>query len=513
VVAAGAYFYFAAGSGGSGSGNASTNANQAWAAGTTNTYNGQVNLNGVMVATNANNVINGNGQVSIFTFGAYGDEVTITNGLFTSGSSAMRTLTAQFTAADVGKNVEAFGIGANGPYIATAATINAFVNSTNVTLSVTASTTITNTRVDYGHDDTPAFNLAVGFSATNGATIIIPAANYFIDGLFTPVPNTTPGCYSQIQLPIYNLETNMMRTVSLVGSIPPAWNVNNIQGDYQPMSTNGVILVSSRIPPNVATNNASRNFTMLGIPTPTISQWGFSALHLNLENLTCRTYNQNQTTPLDLGYVGTVTARNILIDSGTPGSALVAPTNYYVYAFISPRANNWAVQRLDNIIVLGHTCAFLLSEHVDGNNLSAFLCFNGVEFPGSYHSIAISRLGTYECRTPIYASGASNPSNQVVQIGEWNVENGSLTNTLSWANTTYSIYDEGNNLRGWLGFNGVTAGVGFAAGMTNNVGATNVYIFGLYNSRPIQAPGAFIGSVAGLTQTMTFTNGILYKSQ
>lgn len=398
--------------------------------------------------------------ISVNALGAFGDEQTITDAVMLATSANIFSKSMPFAPADSGKAVEMFGIGSNGTNGAVSLTILSYINASNVTASAAATFSTTN-RMDWGHDDTIYWSNAVQQAAISGQVITAIPSRYFIDGAFNAVPNTSPQGYAQLTVPIISIDSAVMRTVEIDGFMEPAWNLNNIQGDSQPMSTNGVVLISSRYPPHPTVTPEID--CMLGVPTPTTVGQTITAVNLVLKNITVRGYNQCKTTLIDAGYIGTLTAQNILIDGGTLLSGLTVSDGLPTYGLVVPRVNNWADTRLDNIIVFGLQTAFNLSEHVDANQIQGVCCHTGVELPGSFHAINISRLITQECQNGIYASGGNSGfPNQAISISEWDYENANFSGRLAYLNTVNSIYDSGTYINGFVGYHGVTAGSGWA---------------------------------------------------
>ena len=409
-------------------------------------------------------------------YGAIGDGQIISNASFNASSATLTVPSARFTTADVGKSVEAFGIGSSGALIPTHTTIISYISSTQVTFGVTSANTISNTRVDYGHDDTAAVNAALVDSTTMGIPILCPAKTYFIDGAFTVVPSSTPTAYAQLQLPIRSLSTNTMATVAIYGSIPPAPDWNNIPDEPQPPTTNVTIFLSSRMPPQLT------NCCVLGIPTPvTTNAFQFSALRVVIKNSIWRTINCPQTTPLDFSYVGQLDIKGVVIDTGNIASLLNNPTNAFSYGIKSPRISNWALVLMDDIEVIGYQTAFQLSEHVVAGLLSSELCVHGIEFAGAPHDLIIQRFLCQETANPIWAS-AFFGEDQTINIMSFDVENGKFTNgvpagvNLAWANTTNTIYDPNNHLYGMVNYHGATAFVGLDPSLSWT-GMNNLHVF------------------------------------
>nr|WP_159059617.1 hypothetical protein [Streptomyces antibioticus] len=124
-------------------------------------------------------------NVKAAAYGAVGDGKVRTDGAMTSGSAVLTCSTsAPFTAGDVGKRVMVKGAGPTGVTTLTG-TISAFTSSTSVTLSASASTTVTNAVVLWATDDTTAIqnaiNDAVTWATANGgaARVFIPISSGF----------------------------------------------------------------------------------------------------------------------------------------------------------------------------------------------------------------------------------------------------------------------------------------------------------------------------------------------
>jgi len=104
-------------------------------------------------------------------YGARGDAITVTDGAISSGSAHFTSAVAAFGAADAGKAIAVSGAGSGGD--ALVALISAVTSPTNVTLSVTASTTVSRARADYGTDDTAAVRSCIQHSTLLGGRCTI----------------------------------------------------------------------------------------------------------------------------------------------------------------------------------------------------------------------------------------------------------------------------------------------------------------------------------------------------
>lgn len=135
---------------------------------------GDITMSGILQAK----LQDAGGQVfNVKAFGAKGDTKTVNNGAITIGTPTLTSATAGFTSADTGKTFIVRGAGSAGvPLVAT----GTYVNSTTITLSVNASVTVTDARVDYGTLDIGAFNSATAAIPSTGGVLLIPPGNYML---------------------------------------------------------------------------------------------------------------------------------------------------------------------------------------------------------------------------------------------------------------------------------------------------------------------------------------------
>lgn len=113
--------------------------------------------------------------------GIVGDGVRNTDGAISASSNSFTSASASFTADDVGKSIVINGAGASGVSLST--TIAAYVSATNVTLTATASTTVSGAIYCYGTDNTTAINtLITSVNAAHGGTIMFSPGLYCVTG-------------------------------------------------------------------------------------------------------------------------------------------------------------------------------------------------------------------------------------------------------------------------------------------------------------------------------------------
>src|SRR6266545_1151526 len=112
-------------------------------------------------------------------YGAKGDGQVVSDGAMTSGSATLTSATANFSSADVGKLVLVKDA-LTGPNTLSG-TITGFTSATQVTLSVSATRTVSNATVFWGTDDKSAVNTAISDAAAlnpGGAMIQFDAGRF-----------------------------------------------------------------------------------------------------------------------------------------------------------------------------------------------------------------------------------------------------------------------------------------------------------------------------------------------
>jgi hypothetical protein len=111
------------------------------------------------------------GQIfNVKAYGAKGNLTRLTDGAMTAGSATLTNSTsAPYQTTDVGKLVAVTGAGASGVLLVT--TIQAYVSSSQVTLAVSASTTVSGAVTYYGTDDSAAFQTAINAAGAVGGSV------------------------------------------------------------------------------------------------------------------------------------------------------------------------------------------------------------------------------------------------------------------------------------------------------------------------------------------------------
>jgi hypothetical protein len=196
-------------------------------------------------------------------------------------------------------------------------------------------------------------------------------------------------------------------------------------------------------------------------------------------NLTFRTYDNPQTTPLNLSKVGQAEIENCVVDTGTGGGAQSQPT-HNAAGIIMPENNNWVISRIRNVDVRGYNVGYQLYEHSDVDDARVWMCNYGWYFPGSTHGIHMGATVTTACTRGVI----SGPTGGWVQRLDWSsyqaehsiLSINSFVGDSTWANTVVDFADTNSVLRGIIHFATVSSGVGASDTLTV-LGTTNVTFY------------------------------------
>lgn len=121
-----------------------------------------------------------NEKINVKEYGALGDGKSVADAAITTGTPNLSSVTAGFVVTDVGKTVVVIGAGVAGAPLVT--TILSWQNSSAVTLSINASTTVSNAKLYWGTNDTAAFQNAINAAQTRGAIVEVspPDSGFYI---------------------------------------------------------------------------------------------------------------------------------------------------------------------------------------------------------------------------------------------------------------------------------------------------------------------------------------------
>lgn len=318
-------------------------------------------------------------------------------------------------------------------------------------------------------DDTVAFQAAIDSLTNNGVggTIIIPDGRYLINGAFTESTGAKSGItHSQLHLPVRDLTSQTICPITIRGVTDPTLNTVWTVGSLPAVNTNGAIIISTNIP-------ADPSYTIIGGAAPTGASLDLTAVYLKLERLTFRTYDNPQTSPLNLGNIGQAAVRDCTVDTGTSAGNQSQPTHAAV-GIVMPKINNWVISEIHNVDVRGYMVGYELNEHSDVDDARVWICVYGWHFPGGTHGIHMGHTVTTGCTYGVIGGPAGFV--QRLDWGMYAVEHSILPGGSAWANTVADFTDTNSTLRGIINFAAVDSGVG-AVDTFTIINTTNVAFF------------------------------------
>lgn len=319
-------------------------------------------------------------------------------------------------------------------------------------------------------DDTAAFQSAIDSLTNNGVggTIIVPDGIYLINGAFTEASGSISGLnHSQLHLPVRSLINQTICPITIRGITDPTLNTVWNSGVLPVINTNGAIILSTNIP-------ADPSYSIIGSAAPSGDTINQTAVYLKLERLAFRVYDNPQTSPLNLQYVGQVAIRDCTVDTGQPGGQQSQPTHASV-GIVMPAINNWVISEIHNVDVRGFDVGYELNEHSDVDDARVWMCNKGWYFPGGTHGIRMGHTVTSGCTIGVVGG----PTGGFIQRLDWEmyaVEHSVLPGGGAWANTVADFWDTNNVLRGIVNFASVDSGVGGGDTFTVN-NTTNLAFF------------------------------------
>lgn len=369
-------------------------------------------------------------------------------------------------------------------------------------------------------NDLSAIQQAVNFaSSTGGGNIYFPCGNYFVTGNLTNATGTSASLNkSLISLPVVNVTNQKQMRIAFIGCQPPSWNTNWTT-DLQPLSTAGTIISTTK-------TSANATDSIIGNAGPGGSEGNVNGLGLYIRNITFRTYDNPQITPINCGWMGNCDISQVEVDTGTVLGNISQPT-HGAYGIIMPYSNNWTNNPINDVNIMAYNTDISMSEHTTANDLNLWSSPICIQLPGSYHALYIGRVLLTGCGEEINADGTNpgpgSPQNQYLVISEMATEHTAQTGGRTWMNTTEDLNDPSNFVYGSINFLSVTSNIGTTATFTKNGGA-NVSLYNMFLNTDTNLTGLGIsttttgtpfalGSGANAvnisgTATSTFSHGI-----
>ncbi len=373
---------------------------------------------------------------NVLDYGAKPDGNRVFDGAMTSGHDTIISATAPFTAGDVGKCVIIPGAGAAGVDLPT--TITTFISSSKVLTAANAGTTVSADTVNYGTDNTVAFQAAItADSAVVGGEVWVPTGVYLFNGALT-----NGNCILHIPIisPAAALDKRMRITIE--GESGNSF-LTMLRPSDGPSGHSGVVLMPITTGSGSAPalfggviNNASyatlKNFRIL-VP-PNKNNGGPSIGGIDFYNL--------YSAELD----------NIMVEQDGAIYNLVQPTNE-VAGIIMPKTGVDIFNYASNCAVAGFKYGWVTSDHFHGVNTSVEACVNAYVFPLSAYAGVFNHATVHWCTHVIYAPqdtilGGVPPGLAYCNFDLLNVENLPIPGIYTWANFVDIVNDSANNLQG-----------------------------------------------------------------
>lgn len=189
---------------------------------------------------------------------------------------------------------------------------------------------------------------------------------------------------------------------------------------------------------------------------------------------------------VNMAYAATVYTDNVLIYSSVRNVALTSPSRdgHFSAGFIGPHLWCNPEQELRNIYVKSaFRYGFVFSEHMNGNNLSAWNCDNAYVFSKMDHSCWFGRIHAQNCKniiTSLDTDFAGHTKGQsFLQIQQVGIEVNSGQDPKDF-NYEHFVVDPDNLLYGSFSYHIVKSNVGADNNYYSSVGADNMKALSLY---------------------------------
>lgn len=440
---------------------------------------------------------------NVEAYGAVHDVQRVYDGSISASSTTLTSTTGGFAASDVGKNITISGAGVSGAELTT--TIAAYTSSTQVTVTASASTTVSGTAtVDWGTDDAAAIQ-----AASDAACAAFGGIVYFPKGIY--------GLWGALQTSVDGVNPNSQIAVRAVTSS----NYNNVysivfrgEAGY-PISFYDNTFAKGTILRSFIRGSGTRPAVIGGRGIST----AFNYTYLSIENMVIQVFTNGDTRPVELWGVngenisGMSLSNSLAIADGSISAAALDPTANEVGGFFVSRSGNGGMNTITNCSSSGFKYGWVIGEHTYGVNVFANGNIYGFTFPSANQEIKING-GAFCNKYNIFFPNATTLG---IAAGDAHVNlTLGLENTVAcsgkWYSVTQDILDSGSYGHGVLRWNkpGSTNQYNISYTTTESLNLQKVWfhqlIPGQYNMAGDKIV-EFSGTVAGASTNPVFMVG------
>lgn len=195
---------------------------------------------------------------------------------------------------------------------------------------------------------------------------------------------------------------------------------------------------------------------------------GFSAVHVVIENLEVRTYDDPAIGGIDLHHAMQCRLENVFINTGVYNVQSAKPT-HGTKGLVTPAINNAALTLLRNVAVTGYHTGIVVNEHTDGDHIILGSNIHGLEFTTAHHASRFDRVSSMRNTHHITVTGKHGFS-----INQLNIENagpGQTETRNEWQKLAADLNDPQNLGIGDITYWVVLGGVGAVENFTRIGGA------------------------------------------
>ena len=435
---------------------------------------------------------------NVEAYGAEHDGERTLDGAITSGLAVLTSASNPFTSADVGKIIVVSGAGAAG--VAHKTTIASYQSAGQVTLTASASTTVSGIALVYwGTDDTVAIQAASDACfAAGGGDVYFPIGIYIINGaLQTSVDGVNPNC--QLYLKSHQSATAPITLIKVrwVGEsrFPQMAFID-------PLITGTVLLStltssSGTLPAVIGSKGLSGNYL------------DFNADGFEMENICIMTHSNKGVTRVLSAFNGqdlaTGSLRNCVFTIDSRVDTSTTPSAFEHFGAWLGRLSNNGPNIIANCSASGYKYGWILGEHTEVQNVMAIGNLNGFVFIQGNYSVngyVQAIQNAVNILVPNATLGGYGPGNVYLNLlVEVEVPTGS-----TWYLTTSHLTDSGNRARGVVSL--LNSADGTYVGATLMTGGTALTKRPFNSAIPIQLNQAGGNTTSGSSAHDT-DNGII----